>query len=47
MNVRNEDGCDSSGKVEKGWICKDEPSICTPICADGILKGSEVCDDGL
>ncbi len=41
------DGCSSNCKVEPGWECRGEPSVCTPICGDGIIvRGREFCDDG-
>jgi cysteine-rich repeat protein len=33
-------------KIETGFICGSEPSVCLPICGDGLRVGSEVCDDG-
>lgn len=41
------DGCTTLGQIELGWDCTSEPSVCLPICKDGILKGQETCDDGL
>jgi cysteine-rich repeat protein len=33
--------------IESGWSCDaGEPSVCTPICGDGLVRGSEPCDDG-
>jgi cysteine-rich repeat protein len=40
------DGCDSSEcAVEPGYNCMGTPSVCTPICGDGLVVGTEVCDD--
>jgi len=37
-NVENDDGCDKKGQVEKYWECdKSLPSLCNPICGDGII----------
>jgi len=37
--------------VRKGWHCtrgtKTSPSVCSPICGDGIIVGEEPCDDGI
>ncbi len=41
------DGCSSSCSIETGWTCDDsQPSVCTPICGDGLVLGGEECDDG-
>jgi cysteine-rich repeat protein len=40
------DGCSASCTVEAGWNCGGSPSVCTPICGDGLVRGSEPCDDG-
>ncbi len=57
-NYTEDDGCSSSCAVESGWDCSGSPSVCTPICGDGIVlfpkiitqdsSGSpgEQCDDG-
>lgn len=52
-NLNLEDGCDSACQVEDGWICRsyvfaatNATSVCTPICGDGKLRGTEACDDG-
>ena len=40
------DGCSSTCTVEDGWVCEDEPSVCTPVvCGDGLIEGDEECDD--
>ncbi|MCC6723915.1 MAG: DUF4215 domain-containing protein [Saprospiraceae bacterium] len=42
------DGCAGNCNVETGWNCTGEPSVCTPICGDGLINvaGGEGCDDG-
>jgi len=44
------DGCtaDCTG-VLNGWTCSLENSgdVCEPTCGDGLLRGEEICDDGL
>jgi len=40
------DGCDESCQVEPGFECDGEPSVCDGICGDGLVRGSEGCDDG-
>ena len=43
-NTNSGDGCNSTCGVEIGWTCMWEPSMCTTICGDDIIKGGEVCD---
>jgi len=32
--------------IESGWTCTEPaPSVCTPICKDGLLIPPEICDD--
>ena len=45
-NANSEDGCSASCEIEVGYICQGSPSICTPICGDGLEVGDEICDDG-
>jgi cysteine-rich repeat protein len=50
-NRQTGDGCDGACRVENGWKCNDEPSICEPSeedlrCGDGIINSEEECDDG-
>ena len=45
-NTNAGDGCDASCAVEPGYVCVDEPSVCTTECGDGIILGNEQCDDG-
>lgn len=40
------DGCDTSCEIEVGWGCSGQPSVCAPICGDGLVEGDETCDDG-
>ncbi|MFP8878589.1 MAG: IPTL-CTERM sorting domain-containing protein, partial [Myxococcota bacterium] len=30
---------------ESGWTCSGDPSLCSEVCGDGIVTGSETCDD--
>jgi cysteine-rich repeat protein len=39
------DGCDPICKIEDGYTCAGEPSVCTR-CGDGKLEDREACDDG-
>lgn len=39
-NTVSNDGC-SSCSVETGYSCHSLPSICSPICGDGLIRGSE------
>ncbi len=44
------DGCSASCTVEAGWGCtggsSSTPSVCAPVCGDGVVIAPEVCDDG-
>jgi formylglycine-generating enzyme len=45
------DGCNSTCRIEPGWNCsQSEPTVCSPICGDGLVQGTEAtagaCDDG-
>jgi MYXO-CTERM domain-containing protein len=44
-NASNGDGCSATCQIEPGWQCAGEPSVCTPICGDGLIVGDEGCDD--
>jgi len=44
-NVEAGDGCDGECRVEEGWYCSGEPSVCETQCGDGIRAGDEACDD--
>ena len=43
-NFFDGDGCSSTCQVEAGFQCVGEPSVCSPICGDGMIVGGEVCD---
>lgn len=47
-NLNPGDGCNDQCTVEVGWQCtRDDPSVCTTVCGDGIfVEGHEACDDG-
>ncbi|MBN2526620.1 MAG: DUF4215 domain-containing protein [Deltaproteobacteria bacterium] len=46
-NTENGDGCSDFCKVEIGYKCEGEPSVCTEtICGDSEQEGAESCDDG-
>jgi cysteine-rich repeat protein len=46
-NTNNEDGCSSTCQVETGFTCEgDGPYSCEAICGDGLVVGTEQCDDG-
>lgn len=38
------DGCSPGCQVIDGWSCDGTPSVCTPICSDGLILGDEECD---
>ncbi len=40
-----EDGCSATCQIELGWSCTGQPSVCTAGCGDGLVRGSEECDD--
>ena len=44
------DGCDELCQVEAGYSCGSagvsSPSLCGPICGDGLIRAPEQCDDG-
>ena len=40
------DGCGAGCAVESGYACEGEPSACATVCGDGIVAGTEECDDG-
>ncbi len=39
------DGCHLC-EIETGWTCVGEPSVCSENCGDGVVVGTEECDDG-
>lgn len=47
-NSDSGDGCDN-GKIEFGYECNTDscPSLCSPICGDGVRVGNEICDSRL
>jgi cysteine-rich repeat protein len=45
-NTLGGDGCSATCTVEAGFTCTGSPSICTPICGDGLVVSGEGCDDG-
>jgi cysteine-rich repeat protein len=44
-NADDDDGCSSTCEVEAGYSCSGAPSMCAPICGDGLVVGGEQCDD--
>jgi len=46
-NTISGDGCSSDWlSIEKGYSCVGDPSLCKPICGDGLVLGTEEWDDG-
>ncbi len=45
-NTTGDDGCASDCTVESGYSCTGSPSVCSPVCGDGLIRGAETCDDG-
>ncbi len=45
-NTTAGDGCSAACAVEPGYFCSGAPSMCAPVCGDGLLAGLEQCDDG-
>ncbi|HEX5063336.1 MAG TPA: DUF4215 domain-containing protein, partial [Kofleriaceae bacterium] len=45
-NTTATDGCSATCNIEPGFSCTGTPSVCTPNCGDGVVAGSETCDDG-
>lgn len=46
-NTEVGDGCSERCKLEQGYKCEGEPSVCTEtVCGDGVREGTEACDDG-
>jgi len=43
-NKDNTDGCTDTCTVKEGWDCSF--GICSPICGDNMVVGSEMCDEG-
>lgn len=45
-NVAAGDGCSPACRLEVGFKCTGEPSLCVrTVCGDGIVEGAETCDD--
>lgn len=40
------DGCSTTCQTEPGWSCSGQPSVCSAVCGDGLIRGEETCDDG-
>ena len=40
------DGCSALCRQETGYTCTGEPSLCLPVCGDGVRIPPEQCDDG-
>lgn len=45
-NTTGGDGCSAICLIETGWTCSGQPSLCSPVCGDGLIRGTEECDDG-
>jgi cysteine-rich repeat protein len=45
-NTASGDGCSATGRIEHGYTCTGQPSVCTAVPGDGIVTGGEQCDDG-
>lgn len=46
-NTSDGDGCSAHCKLEIGFKCSGQPSVCSPtVCGDGKQEGAEACDDG-
>ncbi len=50
FNLQPGDGCDLGCRIEDGFVCAGEPSVCGPEapegCGDGVVDPTENCDDG-
>ena len=44
--LQDKDGCDSSCKLEPGFVCKEGKCTSTINCGNGKVDDSETCDDG-
>ncbi|MEM9457543.1 MAG: DUF4215 domain-containing protein [Myxococcota bacterium] len=44
-NTADADGCSSRCALESGFDCRGEPSVCMPVCGDGLIVSTEACDD--
>ncbi|MBN1606860.1 MAG: DUF4215 domain-containing protein [Polyangiaceae bacterium] len=46
-NANPGDGCDPKCRLETGFKCTGNPSVCSATtCGDGVPEGAESCDDG-
>jgi cysteine-rich repeat protein len=46
-NRRAGDGCDDACRIEPRWSCMGQPSVCAPLCGNGVRDHpGEQCDDG-
>ena len=45
-NRTRDDGCADNCQVEALWECHGAPSVCAPICGDGVVLTAEACDEG-
>ncbi len=43
-NLLPGDGCDLDCKIEPGWSCNGEPSVCSNLCGNGTVDPGEDCD---
>ncbi len=43
-DVQDGDGCSSDCRVEDGWVCHGEPSVCSDQCGNGVIDRGEDCD---
>lgn len=37
-------GCDADCRVVEGWSCEGEPSVCAPVCGDGLVVAEGECE---
>ena len=46
-NHDDNDGCSSQCRIEAGFACEEEPSICKFVCGNGLVDvhSTETCDD--
>ncbi len=46
-NIDSGDGCSDRCRLETGFKCEGDPSVCSATtCGDGVQEGAESCDDG-